>query len=264
MRTNPFLVLIAALVLLVLNVHVCAQDFWVEKPYKYWTREEIIKIISDSPWAQVREVEADANRIGGNASVTVRLRSALPIRQALVRLRQLEARYDEMNEKQRAEFDEKLRGTLECPACNENYVITVSPPISNVRLTSGVYGLKAATLKLLQGKVYLINDKGEKRELVHFVAPKNDSDEAVFFFPRFDGNGNSFLSAKNERFTFVFDAENVPITGGERTTTRRIVTDGLTPVDDKDTIGTSIRGRTVPRQVVFGVSKLHWRGSIAF
>jgi len=264
MSTNTFLRAIPPLVLLVSTAAASGQDFWAEKPYPLWTRPEIIKIISDSPWAQVREVEADTSRVGANASVTIRLRSAVPIRQALVRLRQLEERYDEMNQKQRAAFDERMRGILECPACRENYAITISPPISNVRLTSGVYGLKAATLKLLKGKVYLINDRGEKRDLVHFVPPNNDSDEAVFFFPRFDEKGNPFLTMKNERFTFVFDVENIPITGGETTTTRRVVTDGTTPVEDSDTVGATTRGRTVPRRVVFDVKRLRSGETIAF
>ncbi len=253
------------LVLLVLSAGASAQDFWVEKSYKHWTKQEIIKIISDSPWAQVRELEADTFKTGGIVpSVTIRLRSAVHIRQALVRLRQLEANYDKMNDKERAEFDARLRGILECPACQENYVITISPPISNRSLTSGVYGLKSASLRLLQGKVYLLNDTADRRELVFFVAPKSDTDEAVFFFPRLDANGNAFLTNKNQRFTFVFDAESIPIIGGQTTTTRRVVTDGSTPVDDTDTIGTNTKGRTVPRQVIFDVTRLLLGGTIEF
>ncbi len=253
------------LVLLVLSSGTSAQDFWVEKSYKHWTKQEIIKIISDSPWAQVCEVEADTTKSGGPVpSVTVRLRSAVSIRRALVRIRQLEENYDKMNDQERAKFDEKLRGILECPACQENYVITISPPISNRSLRSGVYGLKSASLRLLQGKVYLLNDTSDRRELVSFVAPKSDADEAVFFFPRFDSEGNAFLTNKNQKFTFVFDAENIPIIGGETTTTRRVVTDGSTPVDDKDTIGTITKGRTVPRQVIFDVTKLIRGGAVEF
>ncbi len=241
------------------------QDFWRSKSYLEWSRDEIIRLISESPWAQVREVEADTTNAGGTLpSVTIRLRSALPIRQALVRLRQIEERYDQMNSQQRTEFDLRLSGTLKCPACDQNYVITVSPPISKRRLTNGVYGLKNATLDLLKGKVYLLNDKGEKRDLVFFVAPKHDLDEAVLFFPRLDEKGNLFLTEDNSRFTFVFDADNIPIVGGQTTTNRRIVTDGTTPVEDTDTIGTSRHGRTIPRRVNFDVSKLLIDGELEF
>lgn len=258
-----FTVFLSAIV--ALNLATSAQDFWMEKSYQRWTRDEIIKLISDSPWAQVREVEADTTTVLGTIpSVTIRLRSAVPIRQALVRLRQIEAKYDNMDEKQRAEFDQKLQGTLDCPACQENYVVTISPPIGTRGLENGLYGLKAASLTLLKGKVYLINDSGDKRELVHFVAPKNDTDEAVLFFPRTDEKGNAFLTNKNKSFTFVFDAANIPIIGAEATTQRRVVTDGTTPVEGSDTIGTSRRGRTVPRQAAFSVSRLLIDGKVEF
>ena len=65
------------------------QDFWMVKSYKRWTKDEIIRLISDSPWAQVREREANAADGSFNPMVTVRLRSAVPIRQALVRLKQI-------------------------------------------------------------------------------------------------------------------------------------------------------------------------------
>ena len=62
--------------------------------------------------------------------VTVRLRSALPIRQALLRLKQIEAKYDNMSENDRADFDARMKGLIDCPACGENYIITLGPPVS--------------------------------------------------------------------------------------------------------------------------------------
>jgi hypothetical protein len=233
-----------------------AQDFWMQKSYKRWTKEEIIRLISDSPWSQVREIEASVSDAGFNPMVTVRLRSAVPIRQALVRLKQIESDYDKMDAGKRAEFDEKYKGALDCPACQENYVLTISPPISSRRVTNGVYGLKKATFKLLQGKVYLINDRGEKRELVHFVAPKTDDDEATFFFPRRTADGKPFLTRENAKFTFVFDADNIPISGSEVKTDIRVVTDGSTPVISSDSVAVSKTGRTVPRRVEFDVKRI--------
>lgn len=240
------------------------QDFWMQRSYTRWTKDEIVRIISDSPWAQVRELEANSVDSTAVPMVTIRLRSAVPIRQALVRLKQIEAGYDRFDPGKKAEFDLKYQGTLDCPACQDNYVVTISPPISNRRVANGVYGLKAATMKLLQGKVYLISDTGEKRELVHFIAPKSDDDEATFFFPRRDAAGKPLLSGGNARFTFVFDAENIPILGSLATTDRRIVTDGSTPSIDTDTINVNKSGRTVPRQTVFDVRRLLIDGRVEF
>ena len=48
---------------------------------------------------------------------TLRLRSAQTVRQALVRLKQLDTNYDRMSPQDRAAFDKKYKGLLECPAC---------------------------------------------------------------------------------------------------------------------------------------------------
>jgi hypothetical protein len=253
-RTQIFSVF--SIIFLFLASSAAAQDFWMQRSYKRWTKDEIIKLISDSPWAQVRELEASTTEGGFTPQVTIRLRSAVPVRQALVRLKQIEANYDKLDAPKRAEFDEKMKGTLDCPACQENYVVTISPPISKITVTSGVYGLKSATLKLLQGKVYLLNDRGEKRELVHFVAPKNDADEATFFFARKTSDGKPFLTKENAKFTFVFEAENIPIRGSEVKTGIRVVGDGTTPVIETDSTAISKTGRTVPRRVDFDVKRI--------
>jgi hypothetical protein len=190
---------------------VSAQSLW-EKPYEQWTKDDIIKIASDSPWAQVVQTSpttGDRIPLAYVPGVTVRLRSALPIRQALVRLKQLEAKYDKMSEQNRADFDAKMKGLLECPPCADNYIITFGPPVSQRQMKSGIGSLKNVTLSLLEKRVYLINELGERRELVHFVAPKHDEDEATFFFPRLNDKGNALLTRDNSRLIFVFEAKNL-------------------------------------------------------
>jgi hypothetical protein len=188
-----------------------AQNLW-EKSYEQWTKDDIIKISSASPWAQVVQVSpttGDRIPLAYVPGVTVRLRSALPIRQALVRLKQLEAKYDKMSEQNRAEFDARMKGLLECPACVDNYIVTFGPPVSQRQMKSGIGSLKNVTLSLLEKRVYLANELGERRELVHFVAPKHDEDEATFFFPRLDERGRPLLTRDNSKLILVFEAKNL-------------------------------------------------------
>src|ERR1700756_5262889 len=66
-----------------------AQQGWESRPYQQWTKEDIIKIASDSPRAQVQQVRVATAEIVPTdlmPAVTIRLRSALPIRRALARL----------------------------------------------------------------------------------------------------------------------------------------------------------------------------------
>lgn len=185
--------------------------------YKKWSKKDVEKVLNDSSWVSVHEVrirkEGQAQRVAGappsltrdatnsvasggsdipiDFIFTLRLRSALPIRQALVRQKQLEAKYDSMDEKQKAAFDAGSRGLLDCPACVDNYVVTLSSKSKNSPGADAVYTtFKGARIDDIKRYIYLANDRGERRELVHFVAPRAPGDEAVFFFPRLDGEAN--------------------------------------------------------------------------
>ena len=56
----------------------------------------------------------------------------------------------------------------------------------------------------MKGKVKLVNDKGEERELIQFVPPKNTNDMATLFFARKGEKGDVFLTMENKKFRVVF------------------------------------------------------------
>jgi hypothetical protein len=196
-------------VLIFLITSVAAQSNWQQTPYQQWTVADAQKVLSDSPWALTRSRE----RIGpplpsGSAfdpgSVTVRLRSSLPIRQALLRLRQLRGKYDQMGASEKASFDNKMKTLLECPACADNYVVTLSPPFDH---HSGVpYTLREMTVATLKNYVEIANEHRETRELVHFEPPKSQGAEAVFFFSRFNEKGAPLVTPLNKKLIISFDA----------------------------------------------------------
>ena len=185
-----------------------AQAEWEKVPYQHWGVEEVRKILSDSPWGRtVTRSESiaplwlgtDAPKLEGN--FVFLLRSALPVRQALLRRRQLEAKYDRMGEAERAEFDKKNKALLECPACARNYVISFNS--KNRALTNTSFGQKG------KGSIYLENDRGERREAVHFMLSGEGGDnEAHFFFPRLDEKGNPLLTPESKKLTFYLGVRN--------------------------------------------------------
>ena len=213
-----------------LTITVTAQKS-LEKPFQKWSKEDALKIFNASPWVQTyqspdasalaaqqeigREQAQTANRGGNNPKstardfgqppVVIRLHSALPIRQALVRLRQINADYDKMDEKQRADFDKSTQGLLNCAICKDYFVVTLTKFIDS----SGQYvdeGLfQRMNLEQLKNNVWLVNEKGERRELVEFNPPKAAADMAVFYFARAGENGASFLTQENKKFEFVFN-----------------------------------------------------------
>jgi hypothetical protein len=206
-----------------------AQKTW-EKPFQKWSKEETLKVLNNSPWAQNYQssealASADQDQIGRERSdqnlrrqttlgssgrtlapapVYIRLHSALPIRQAFVRLQQLEVGYDKFDEKKRAEFDAATKNILECPLCKNYYIVTITKAVnsSGQGVEEGLF--QTMTLNELKSNVWLENEKGEKRELVQFTPPKGGKDLAIFFFERGKENTNFISPAEVKEFRFVF------------------------------------------------------------
>lgn len=202
-----------------------------EKPFQKWSKEEATKVLTDSPWvrtyqssagiaaasqAQIGREQADQrlyrDTYGGSSSrtmapvpVVMRLHSGLPVRHAIVRLRQIQAGYDKMDETQRLEFDKTTAGMLNCVICQKFYVITMTRFLDSNKqsVEEGVF--QRMGLEDLKGNMWLQNEKGERRALVQFNAPKTASDMAVFYFARHDDKGNPFLTAESKKFQVVFD-----------------------------------------------------------
>ena len=201
---------------------------YLQKPYTEWSKDEALKVVTDFPWAneyqsergldanaqlrQARE-QADTNISGSNRGnqgaqgvpppIVVRLFSALPVRQAMVRLQQIDAGYDKMKSEDKAKFDASKVSFLECKICKDYYVITLTKfKDASTSVNNGIF----QTLKLadVKGKIWLENDKGERRELTEFTPPKGEVDKATFFFKRTDDAGKPFFTASDKLIKMMF------------------------------------------------------------
>lgn len=218
--------------LCLVNVTVRAQK--LDKPFQKWSKEESIKILSHSAWAQTYQSEAGiaaasrdqavreqadfgrgrstplgtagSSRGNNPIPVVVRLYSALPVRQALIRLRQIQNNYDKLGEQERADFDKSTESFLKCAICQTHYVVTLTRFVdtSGQVIEEGVF--QRMSLDKLKGNLWLLNDKGERRELVQFNPPKSVTDMAVFYFARQDEKGNLFLTPESKKFELGFNS----------------------------------------------------------
>lgn len=208
------------------------QQPW-SKPSEEWTREDAQQVLAKSPWARSQTIKVQQRRsgriagapnpiVGGNQApmqteantatsggaqapvdytFTLRLRSALPVRRALARLMQLDSA--KLGEKDRAAHEKRIKGTLDCPACADNYVVTLSSRSEESQGSDPVYAAFAgARLEDIKRFIYLANDRGDRRALVHFVPPRSPGEEAVFFFPRLDERGEPLLTAASKKLIF--------------------------------------------------------------
>jgi hypothetical protein len=207
------------------------QKVWEKKPYSEWTLSEVVRILTDSPWAQTafETTRFSYNVTGQSYSATIRLRSALPVRQALVRQRQLAVNYDKLKTADRVRFDAETNEFLKCSDCLKYYIVTLasmlpagSPPVTlsdNVTLTGNVgidigVVLERKSLNDLKPYVHLTNDKGERREIVGFIPPAGKGKEAMFVFRRVDDHGRPLITTGNKKFYFEIDKEVFKELGG--------------------------------------------------
>ncbi|HYO89994.1 MAG TPA: hypothetical protein VEQ40_00070 [Pyrinomonadaceae bacterium] len=178
-----------------------AQHDWEKSTYQRWGKDEVKAVLEASPWSlTVKQsvpiaplmMGADAPKFEGK--IVFMLRSAMPVRQALLRRKQLEAKYDRMSETEKAEFDKKHNALLDCPACAQNYVVSVNS--GNWIMSTNSFGQKG------KGSVYLANEKGQRREAVHFaISNEKGVNEAYLFFPRLDDKGNPLLTPQSQTLT---------------------------------------------------------------
>lgn len=219
-----------------------AQDDWKSKNFDDWTKADVSKILNDSAWVKNQEVRmqyggrpsAVAGAVtpkvaaaGGATSAagaaistvntvnqggiqpaidftfTLRLRSSMAIRLALIKKNQLETDLEKLSKKELELYDQRQVGLYQCPACEQNYVLTLTASSRENRNFDPVFtAFGNAQIEELKKYIYLLNDRGEKRRLVHFTAPKAPGDEAVFFFERLNGKNAPLFTKDSKHLIF--------------------------------------------------------------
>lgn len=211
-----------------------AQGEVTGKPFEQWSKDEVNKILTDSLWAktqamriqrrsQVRSIagQNESETMSGKGELTsaedpldyrftLRLHSALPVRQALVRREQLNWNYDERSASARKAFDEQARQmVLDCPICADHYVVSVGFSSTNSSGNDMIYKwFSAATLPSIRGYIYLANERGERRDLIEFIPPKAPGDDVYFIFPRLDEKGHPLFTATDKKLLFRMSDNN--------------------------------------------------------
>ena len=116
---------IGAMLVAVLTVS-ALSDFWTDKPYTKWSAKDVRHLLSESPWGKtttlrtaiIKQVHRETGQFSSLAGegegvpdptieYAVYLRTARPVREALVREAQIQEKYDEMNDASRKSFDDK-------------------------------------------------------------------------------------------------------------------------------------------------------------
>lgn len=207
-------------VLLLAGVAVYAKDFWETKAPDEWSQRDCQKMLTDSPWAkELNLVGVNYSSLGGAASsdsqapnikYTIRLNSAEPVRQAVVRQIKILNKYDSLPPEKKQEFDRSTQAFLDGPP-SEYVVANVSFETNNRDyLRDLLRHWQTQTKDLLQNSVYLSGSKGEKVRLAQFVPVQGANQEFQFVFPR-SVDGKEILQPDDKALRLEFD---YPTIGG--------------------------------------------------
>jgi hypothetical protein len=203
-------------------------QFWEKKDYSKWSQGECIRMLNDSPWArqysvstvEIRPLQSastdDAREARPEIAYTGQLRSALPVRQALVRLGQFSAKYDERSAEERAQIDRQAAEFLD-REFEDSIVVYVSAS-SNV--TS--YYREMVSYWQARGQIelstmaYLITQSGKKIAPQRVQITENGGLGLQLIFPR-QLDGKAVLDPANKKgISIEFQHPNIGGLGAAR------------------------------------------------
>jgi hypothetical protein len=191
------------------------KEFWESKPFDEWTPKECQRLLVDSPWAKVLNLTGRQSiGYGGGGDATdsqppfvkyiIQLRSAQPIRQAMVRQMQLAQNYDKLPDEQKKEFSAKAQPLLQGNS-QDFVVVNISFSTNNREyLRDLLRHWQSRTVELLKNSVYLSGSKGSKVPISMFTSGKGGQPEFQFVFPR-QVNGKDVLSPEDKALRLEFD-----------------------------------------------------------
>ncbi|MBN2242117.1 MAG: hypothetical protein JW793_05460 [Acidobacteria bacterium] len=198
-------------------------DFWEKKEYGEWSEKDCRKMLQDSPWAEKYETTSiDVNRADETASDAappyvrywVQLRSALPVRQAIVRQTQIANNYDKLSAEQKQAIDQQTDSFLKTDY-GDYVVVYITYETNSPRnaLTQLVRHWQTQNTDRLKFSVFLGGSKGEKVPLEQYVVSQSAEQFIQFVFPR-KVNGRELLEPEDKNLILEFPVPAVGSVGG--------------------------------------------------
>ncbi len=221
-------------------IAVRADDFWASRKWQDWTKEECNKMLHDSPWSRKWSQSISNNgpklpSVSGTSTIGaagdslneidyyVQIRSALPVREAVVRQLQLEERYDQLNADQKKSFDVQAGAILDREYSETivfHFVYETSTASFGRELAQYWQSIPSESAP---SEVYLINQRGDRVRPIRIVAPRSAAYEFEMIFPR-TVNNEPVLRDGDKTFQLQFPEPTIGTLPATNSSTNRITT----------------------------------------
>jgi len=220
---RKFLCFTVSAIFLAVSTIAVGADFWEKKKYEKWNARECAKMLTDSPWSQ----DLTLQKLGINQSARasddgqqfyikyqMQFRSALPIRQALVRQMQLAQNYDKLAAEQKQQFDQRANAFLATNFTDAIIVFVTYESNSQNSDRELDRFWQAQTTDLLKNKVFLRSSSGDRVDIAQYNGPQGDR-SFQFIFPR-QVNGEPLIKPEDKSLMLEFETPSVGGLGGDR------------------------------------------------
>jgi hypothetical protein len=182
-----------------------ADDFWVKKDWKTWSKSECKKMLEESRWAKrfladnnaadsalplITAHPGDAPGLSisypgaGEITYFAQLLSAAPVRSAFIRQRQIEQKFDKMSDAEKTAFDAKMEKQLSFIKENTiavRVVFEANKPALAKAADAHWQGLPSNSVP---PNTFLVTEKGARIPPLTFTFIKGSETEIDLTFPR--------------------------------------------------------------------------------
>ena len=172
-------------------------------------------MLQNSPWArdytqqsEMPILQSDQGRTLSDSKppyvkYKVQFLSALPVRQAIIRMTQIDQKYDDLKSEQKQQLDQQAESFLAQDMSKKVIVYityeTNQPPV----YLDKIHDLKSTTTEMIIYRVHLYGSKGEKVPLEQFVAPQGAQRSFQLIFPR-QYHGKEILGPEDKSLNLEF------------------------------------------------------------
>jgi hypothetical protein len=195
-----------------------ADDFWVKKEWKQWSKDDCAKMLKDSPWTRKWTqtssnasvgLPSNSNNTGtgtdplGQASTgsangsagdakeevfyIVQIASSMPIRHAMVRVKQIQDNYDKMDADKKKAYDASVDRFL-AQSFDDIIIFHITYDASNQNLLRAMQAYwQSIPSESMPTDLFMINEHGDRIEPVRFSSPKGGNTMDIVF-PRTRNN----------------------------------------------------------------------------
>ena len=189
-------------------------QFWEKKDWRDWSKQECEKMLKDSPWSRrfvsavfqegAATVADINNKMRGETRAEleyiVQLRSALPVRQAYIRLAMIDNKYDKMPADQKKQFDESAEAFLNQDFSNRvvAHIIYTTNLQEIARFLAQYWQQSSEQTMPTSGD--LIGPKGQRVRPARYIAPVGGNPELELIYAK-QMEGAELVSSTDRSFS---------------------------------------------------------------